>query len=306
MKIFVTGATGYVGSVVAERLRQVGHRIVALSRSEGGDVKLRDAGFDIVRGDLSATDVIEVAARDADAVVHAAYSFTPDGASLDQDAVSAILEALTGSGKAFLYTSGAGVYGETGQTVVGEDDAPEPERAAPEDVAAWMRQRITTERFVLGGAARDVRTVVIRPGLVYGRGAGPFAALVPVVRSLGRGVYIGTGDSAWSTVHVDDLADLYLRALDGAPAGTLLNVSSGEPVTMRDIAVSMGRGQGFMAPPMGIPVQEARQSMGITAAFASANIRLAEGKAGQLLGWRGERPSVLHDLELGSYAIAQD
>ena len=235
-------------------------------------------------------------------MVHAAYSFTPDGAALDQAFAETVVAALAGSGKPFLYTSGAGVYGETGTDIVDESIAPQPERCPYPAIAAWMRQRIATEQTVLAAANRNIRAIVLRPGLVYGRGAGPLAGLRDAVAAQRAAFTLGDGENAWSMLHIDDLADLYLLTLNKAPFGALYNAAVIAPVLMRNVSEALARGLKIDTPIASIPVDEAIKFLGVAAIMGAANIRLAPGKPQRDLRWTPTRPSVLWEMEFGSYS----
>ncbi|HEY3330755.1 MAG TPA: NAD-dependent epimerase/dehydratase family protein [Capsulimonadaceae bacterium] len=301
MNVFLTGGTGYVGQAIAENLVANGHSVTALVRSERSVLDLEDIGATIVRGDLHDPARLAEYASGADGVVHAAYSFTPEGADLDDAFVDAVVGALVGSGKPFVYTSGAGVYGETGQDSVSESDPPRPEASAWPQLTAWMLRRIHTERVVVAAAEQGVRSVVVRPGLVYGRAGGPLGAHTALIRAQGKAICVGDGENAWSMIHVDDLAEFYRLALESAPAGSVYNISTGEPVTMKSTVGALARGQGITSPLRYVPVEEAMQAMGISAAFAAANIRLAPSRAGSELGWTPRGLPALDDFEFGSY-----
>jgi nucleoside-diphosphate-sugar epimerase len=158
------------------------------------------------------------------------------------------------------------------------------------------------EEQVLAGARRGIRSVVIRPAIVYGRGAGIPAGSVDSARKEGAARFVGTGENRWPFVHVDDLADLYLLALERAPAGTLLIGVSGPSYPVRDVAAAASRGAGAGGRTVGVPVEEARKSMGPYADALVLDQQASGNRARELLGWKPTRPSVLEDIEHGSYA----
>ena len=291
MRIFLTGASGYIGTAVAERLRAAGHELTALARSDATAAKLESAGIKPVRGDFADPKSVGSAARAADGVISLATTYDP---SIDGPAIDAILDALAGSNKPFIYTSGIWSHGDTGGKVVDETSPPNP--AA---LVAW-RQKV--EERVLGGVKRGIRSVVIRPAIVYGRGGGIPAGFVDSARKEGAARYVGTGKNRWPLVHVDDLADLYLLALEKAPPGTLLLGVSGPSRPVSEIATAASRGAGAGGRTLATPLEEARKKLG---AYADALVldQQASGKRAQeLLGWRPHRPDVLGEIERGSYA----
>src|SRR6476661_3893050 len=262
MKVFLTGATGYIGTAVAERLRAAGHELSGLARSDQAASKLRAAGVTPIRGDCTNPAAVADAARSADAAISMATTYDP---KVDAPAVDAILDALAGSDKPFVYTSGIWVNGDTGGIVVDETTTPEPV-----ELVAWRK---AVEDRVLQAAKRGVRSVVIRPAIVYGRGGGIPAGFRDSARKQGAARFVGTGENRWPMVHVDDLAD---------PAS---------------------RGAGLGGNTAEWPIEQAREELGDAYADALVLDQQASGRRAQeLLGWRPHRPGPIEDLESGSYA----
>jgi len=291
MKVFLTGATGYIGTAVADRLRAAGHNLTGLARSDAAADRLTAAGIRPVRGDFSDPKSVGSAAHSADGVISLATTYNP---AVDGPAVDAILDTLAGSDKPFVYTSGIWSHGDTGDVVVDETTPPKP--------AALVEWRQAVENRVLEGAKRGIRTVVIRPAIVYGRAGGIPAGFVDSARKEGAARYVGTGENRWPFVHVDDLADLYLLALERAPAGSLLLGVSGPSHPVREVAAAASRGAGAGGRTAAWPLEEARKTLG---AYADALVldQQASGRRAQdTLGWRPRRPDVLEDIERGSYA----
>jgi nucleoside-diphosphate-sugar epimerase len=293
MRIFLTGASGYIGSAVAERLRAAGHQITGLARSDASAARLRSAGIEAVRGDFSDPSSVAAGARSADGVISMATTYD---AAIDGPAVNAIVEALAGSNKPFIYTSGIWSHGDTAGKVVDESSPPKP--------AALVAWRQGVEDRVLAAAKQKIRTVVIRPAIVYGRGAGIPAGFVDSARKEGAAQFVGTGENRWPFVHVDDLADLYLLALEKAPPGTLLLGVSGRSYSVRDVAAAASRGAGAEGRIRAWPLEEARKKIGPYADALVLDQQASGKRAQQLLGWRPHRPDVLEDLERGSYVMA--
>lgn len=291
MKVFLTGATGYIGGAVADRLRAAGHDVSGLARSDAAAARLTAAGLRPARGDFTDPKSVAAAARAADGVISMATTYDP---SIDGPAIDAILDALAGSDKPFVYTSGIWSHGDTGGQVVDETTAPRP--------AALVAWRQDVEDRVREGARRGIRTIVIRPAIVYGRSGGIPAGFVQSAREEGAARYVGTGENRWPLVHVDDLADLYLLALERAPAGTLLLGVAGPARPVRELAAAASRGAGAHGRTVATPLEDARKTMGPYADALVLDQQATGRRAQELLGWRPTRPDALEDLERGSYA----
>ena len=286
MKVFITGATGYIGGAVAGALADAGHQVHALAHRPGAAEEIGARGWTPVEGGLRQGASLERAAAAADAVVHAANTNDADAAEADRIAVDACLAALHGTGKPFVYTSGVWVLGDTGGREVDETAS----TAGAADLVAWRAERETT---VLAAAEGGVRSVVLRPGIVHGRGGG-----IPAMLVGGDLPVIGDGGQHWTTVHVDDLADLYVRALE-APAGSVLHGIAGH-TTMGDLAraVEATRGE----PVETVTLEEARRRLGGFADALALDQRVSSARSRELTGWQPNGPSILDDVTSGSYA----
>jgi nucleoside-diphosphate-sugar epimerase len=293
MRVFLTGATGYIGSAVAERLRAGGHQLTALARNDAAAAKLSAAGIQAVRGDFSHPDKVGAAARDADGTISMATTYDP---GTDGPAIDAIIEALAGSNKPFIYTSGIWSHGDTGGKVVDETSPPNPAQ-----LVSW---RQAVEERVLQASKRGIRSVVIRPAIVYGRGGGIPATFVESAQKDGASKFVGTGENRWPFVHVEDLADLYVLALEKAPAGTLLLGVTGPSYKVKDVAAAASRGAGAGGKTVAWPLEQARAEIGAYADALALDQQASGKRAEQLLGWHPSRPSVLEEMEHGSYAMA--
>jgi nucleoside-diphosphate-sugar epimerase len=215
---------------------------------------------------------------------------------IDGPAIAAILDAIERTNKPFIYTSGIWSHGDTGDNIVDETSPPRP------TLLVQWRQAI--EDQVLDGARRGIRTTVIRPAIVYGRGGGILSSFVSSAQQEGSARFVGTGKNRWPFVHVDDLADLYLLALERAPAGTLLLAVSGPSHPVSDVAAAASRGAGAGGRTTPWPLEEARKTLGPYADALVLDQQASGRRAQELLGWRPSRPDVLQDLEHGSYAGA--
>lgn len=288
MRVFLTGATGYIGSAVAHVLKARGHDVVGLARDADAIEKLRQADIRAVRGSLTDAGIIAEMVRDADAVVHAAQQQGPEGPANDTAFLEAALGALHGDHEAFVYTAGAWDYGSRGDEMLTEDTA-----LLPLPLVAWRaanQERV--HRASDGG--RKLRTVVIRPGIVYGEGGG-IPGMMAAQAKAGELRIVGDGANHWPLVRIDEIADLYLRALERAPAQAIYN-GAHDHATYGDIARAVHRSVGGDGNVPSISLEEATRAMGGFAEALSADIRLDSSRAARELGWKPDRPSLLEEL----------
>lgn len=293
MRIFLTGGTGYLGSVLLERLLAAGHEVDALARNAAGTARLTDAGASAVRGSLDDTDVLRTAAASADAVVHAAFdaSMSEAATMTELAAVSALVAGAGESGidKPVLYTSTGLVYGI-------DPSQPRDEDAHLPDRSAQPVKRMA-ERIVLDAA--NITPIVIRAALVHGRGgSGLVTGLIGAAATTGAATYVGDGAQAWDAIHVDDLANLYLAALE-RPTRGVFNAKGKHRFTMRELAEAIGAITG--AKSVSVPTERATDVLGPLALVLGAPGTLAGGKARETFDWAPARGSILDDIRTGSY-----
>lgn len=293
MELFMTGATGYLGTAAAEALAADGHRVFGLARSDDAARALEQAGHTPVRGDLRKPASLGEPARDAEGVVHVAHAGGDDAGAVDRAAVEAMLDAMEGTAKPFLYTSGVWVVGDTGEEVADENRPLEP--------AELVRWRAEFEPRVLDAAERDVRTVVLRPAIVYGRGGGISGSMVAGAEEDGAVEVVGDGRQEWSAVHVEDLADLYALALRDGEAGRLYQAAHGPFYAVRDVALAACVAAGRDPAVVERPLEEARREMGAVADALALTQRVSGARARGELGWSPSRPTLLEELLRGSY-----
>ncbi len=302
MKVFLTGASGYIGGSIATKLLAAGHQIVGLVRSGESAAKLREIGIEPLVGSLTNRELLAEAARCADAVINAADSD-------NRDVVETILLVLEGTGKSFIQTSGTSIVGdkaagEPSNQVFDDEDLlfqPVPEKAA----------RVAIDQLVLDAAGRGVRSIVLCNSLIYGQGLGvkPDSIQLPLLinqaKKSGVARYIGRGENIWSTVHIEDVAELYLLALEHAQAGEFFFVENGE-AKFKDIVEAISRMLGMGGKAESCSIEEAIGEWGYEpAVFAlGSNSRVRGTKARQMLGWKPKWSSVLEDIEQGSYHLA--
>jgi nucleoside-diphosphate-sugar epimerase len=240
-------------------------------------------------GDLAEPGRVAAEAARADATIHTAFRWAPEGPGLDAAFVEAALAALAGTGKMFLYTSGTWVMGNT------EPGADEASPLAPPPAVAW---RTPVERKVIEAAGRGVHSVVIRPARVYGQGGKCFTGFYTSARDTGAALVAGTGENHWSFVHVDDLADLYVRAL-GAEAGSVFIAASGPALKVIDIARAVSRAAGAEGRTQTMPVEEAVRVFGPVAEALILDQQVSGRKAEIVLGWRPKATPVMDAIEHG-------
>jgi nucleoside-diphosphate-sugar epimerase len=296
MKVFLTGPTGQLGGAVAEVLLAAGHEVLGLARDDDAVATLKSKGIEAVRGDLADAQLIGAHAAKADGVIHVAVTGDERQAEVDVAATTAMLDALAGSGSPYVHTSGGWVLGNTG-TKPADEDAP----IAVAEAIAW---RPPLERTVRAAAERDVRSVVIRPAIMFGRGRGLPAMYVSWAEQQGIGRCVGDGENRWSFVHAEDLAELYRLALEHAPAGTLLNGASGETLVQSELARAADRAAGGKGNFEPWPLNEARQELGVLADALALDQNISGGRARELLGWSPTRFGVAEEVEYGSYRLA--
>jgi nucleoside-diphosphate-sugar epimerase len=324
MKILVTGATGFVGSAVARRLTQQGHTVLGLSRSVGAAARVEAAGLTPVHGDFGDPATLAEPASQVDAVVSTAsigqVEGTADGFTKDRDAVAAMTAALRDLGKPFIFTSGSAIFGvftkgEASPTKFEENHpvplppsifAP-PEAGVPqpliEGFSGSMAPRAETEMAVL--KATDIRGIVIRPGLIYGEGKGyDLPNLIALARKHSAAPYLGAGGVRQGFVHIDDLVDLYMLALERGPAGSMLHAVTDE-VALGNLAQAVSRLDGAQGRTESLSLMQMYARGSGRGVSLSVNKRLASDKTRQLVGWSPKRYDILEDVEYGSYKEAK-
>src|SRR6267378_1654169 len=230
MKVFVTGGTGYIGSAVSQRLKKAGHDVQALVRNKDKASAIQAAGVKLVQGDLANPAGYAAAAYGVQAIVHCASDSGPQSVELDRKSIQNARELLHGRvGATFIYTSGIWVLGDTAGAAVDESRPTNPAKAA-----AW---RPAHEQLTLELAKEGIRAVVVRPGIVYGGGRGGIpASFFGTALKQGAAQTVGEGANHWPLVHVDDLAELYVRLVERAPAGSIFHATDASTHTAREIA----------------------------------------------------------------------
>ena len=289
MRIFVTGASGWIGSAVVPELQAAGHEVVGLARSDAAAKAVANAGAEVVRGELADLDLLRATAAGSDGVVHLGYvhdfSRMPEAAATDRAAIETFGTALAGSGRPLLIASG--VLGLASGRAGTEQDRPDPA----------VHPRVANAELTLAFAEQDVRAIVVRfAPTVHGAGDHGFVArLVQIARERGASGYVGDGANVWPAVHRADAARLVRLAVDAAPAGAVLHAVAEEGVPTRAIAEAIGRG-------LDLPVGPAApEEFGWLGAFFAADCPTSSAITRQQLGWSPEHPGLVADLDAGHY-----
>ncbi|MFC3747768.1 NAD-dependent epimerase/dehydratase family protein [Paenibacillus sp. GCM10012306] len=291
MKVFVTGATGYIGGSVAKVLIDAGHVVYGLVRDPKKVDALMDIGIEPVLGTLEDNEVLTKYARLSDAVIHTADSD-------HRGAVETFITALRGTGKAFLHTSGSSVVGDDARGDTQSDNIYDEETPfVPMDIRV---DRVAINNLVRqAGIDEWVRSVVIVPTMIYGDSLGlptesdQLPQMIRKSKAVGAGVHVGKGVNRWSNVHIKDLAELYRLALEKAPSASYFFAENGEE-SFQDIAKAVSEALGFGGTTLSWPADEAIAELGDWARFAIAsNSRVRAIHARNLLGWQPSAEPML-------------
>lgn len=295
MRVFVTGASGFIGSAVVSELLAAGHEVVGLARSDKAAAAVEAAGAEVQRGSLEDLDSLRGGAAAADGVIHTAFihdfSQMGDAARIDLRAIETLGATLEGSGRPLVITTGTALV-KPGQ-VATEEDSLEP--------GPNVHPRAAAEPAAKAFAARGVRTSIVRPGAsVHGEGDHGFVpVLIDIARSKGVSAYIGDGSNRWPAVHRLDAAPLYRLALEHAPAGSVFHAIGDEGVPTREIAEVIGRHLNL--PVVSVSPEEAAEHFGWIGAFFALDAPASSKLTQERLGWKPTHPGLIEDLEAGHY-----
>ncbi|HEX4790839.1 MAG TPA: SDR family oxidoreductase [Actinospica sp.] len=290
MRVFVTGASGHIGSAVVPELIQAGHEVVGLARSDASASTVAAMGAEVRRGDLDDLDGLRKAAAEADAVIHLGFNHDAIGAgnfaaavAADLAVVQAFGDTLAGTGKTFI-----GI----GLTHTGD---------AARDALIDSNPRSVVARAVAGFTERGIRAVIVAiPPVTHSARDrhGFIPMLIKIAREAGVSAYVGDGANRWPAGHTLDVARLYRLALEKAPAGAQLYAATEEGITVREIAETIGRHLGV--PAAGITAEQAAEHFK-TFPFIGLDITMSNADTRRLLGWEPVNPGLIADLEDGSY-----
>jgi nucleoside-diphosphate-sugar epimerase len=305
MRIFVTGASGWIGSAVVPELIGAGHQVVGLARSDASAAALAAAGAQVHRGTLDDLDGLRSAAAASDGVIHLAFkhdlAFSGDfqgAADADRRAVETFGEALAGSDRPFVLASG--LLGLTPGRVASERDGHDSDPAVAALGSGPQTRRATAE-LTLSFASRGVRSSIMRlPPTNHGDGDHGFiATLVGIAREKGVSGYIGDGTNRWPAVHRLDSARLFCLALEKAPAGSTLHAVADEGVPIRDIAEVIGRH--LSLPVLSVAPADANEHFSWLGGFLGLDAPASSARTRELLGWQPTHPGLIDDLDQGHY-----
>ncbi len=300
MKVFITGVAGFIGGSVAVTLIKAGHEVAGLVRSETRARDVEPLGIEPVIGDLADSAVLTHAAQGAEAVINIANSD-------DRKVVDVFLDAMRGTGKTYIQSSGTSIVADLA-------DGAHPDKiydeATPVDPLPLRAGRVALNDAVLAASDDGLRTTVICPSLIYGVGLGATRNsmqvpwMIELAKKHGVGRHIGAGENIWSNVHINDLVDLYLRALQDAPGGAFYYAENGEN-SMRELAEAVSRMLGYGGRTESMSVEEAVAEWGEGGAryTMGSNSRVRAVRAREELGWSPSALPLLDEVEHGCYKI---
>ncbi|MGB6133656.1 MAG: SDR family oxidoreductase [Acidobacteriaceae bacterium] len=286
MRVFVTGATGFIGSRIVPELISAGHQVLGLARSDAGAQSLAAAGADVHRGDLEDLESLRTGAAASDAVLHVAFRHDwtkfAESCELDKRAIEAIGDVLQGSSRPFIVSSGVGVAQGRAAT---EDDPPLSSPSLPR----------VSEVTAIALRERGVHASVMRLPQVHNtEKQGLITPLIAVARAKGVSAYIGDGRNRWPAAHVGDVARLYRLALEKGTAGARYHAVAEEGVPLKDIATVIGRG--LNVPVISIAPEQAQEHFGFLGFFAGRDVHISSAQTRARLGWNPTGPDLLTDL----------
>jgi len=290
MRIFLTGATGFIGSKIIPELLQAGHQVLGLTRSDAGAKQLTAAGAEVHRGDLEDPTTLRRGAEKADAVIHCAFdhdfSRFVENCQKDKRNIEAMGEALVGSKRPLIITSGTGMGGRG------------PGELASEDVfdTTHANPRKVSEETGAAVAARGVNVSYVRLPQVHDtRKQGLISPLIEISRAKGRVAYVGEGKNRWAAAHVSDVARLYKLAIERAEPGARYNAVGEEGITAKDISDALGRS--LKLPVVSLTGDEVAAHFGWMAMFAGMDMPASNAITRKKLGWTPVGPGLIADLD---------
>jgi nucleoside-diphosphate-sugar epimerase len=305
MKIFVTGASGWIGSAVVPELTEAGHQVIGLARSDESAQALTAAGVEVRRGDLDDLDTLRAAAAASDGVIHLAFkhdiAFSGNfqgAADADRRAVEVFAEALMGSDKPLVIASG--VLGLSPGRLLLESDGHDPV-STDEAHTVGPQTRNATAEYVLSLASKGIRSSIVRLSPTnHGEGDNGFmTTIVKTARDKGVSGYVGDGANRWPAVHRLDTARLFRLAVEKAPAGTTLHAVADEGVAIREIAEVIGKQ--LSIPVASISMEDAGEHFSWMGNFLALDSPASSQITRELMGWQPLQLGLIEDLQQGHY-----
>jgi len=290
MRIFLTGATGFIGSAIVPELIGSGHHVLGLTRSEAGAEALRRAGADVHRGDLNDIDSLLAGASQADAVIHTAFNHDfskyVQNCEDDRRVIGALGSVLAGSNRLLIVTSGTGMAQTGAGQIATETDPPANSKAVP---------RAASEEAADAVAKRGVRVSVVRLAQIHDRTKhGLVSPAIQAARATGVSAYVGDGQNRWPAAHRLDTARLYRLVLEKGETNARYNAVAEEGISFREIAEVIG--EALKLPVVRLEPKDAEQHFGWLAAFAGWDIPASSTRTREQLGWLPTGPGLLSDL----------
>jgi nucleoside-diphosphate-sugar epimerase len=292
MRVFVTGATGFIGSAVVRELIGAGHQVLGLTRSEAGAQSLIAAGVEVHRGNLEDLESLRSGAAKSEGVIHTAFihdfSKFKENCEIDKRAIETLGDALAGSNRTLIVSAGIGALA--------------PGRIATEDIEASFNPAMprVSEQIGLAQVSRGVNVSVVRLPQVHNTvKQGLISYAIQVARERGVSAYVGDGLNRWPAAHVLDVAHLYRLAFEKHETGSRYHAVAEEGVSMREIAEVIGRG--LKLPVVSLSAEEAQNHFGWLAPFAGFDMPASSAQTRQRLGWRPAGPGLIADLEQMRY-----
>ena len=290
MRIFLTGATGFIGSKIIPELVKAGHQVLGLTRSDAGAKQLTAAGAEVHRGDLEDPTTLRRGAENADAVIHCAFdhdfSRFLENCQKDKRNIEAIGEALVGSNRPLIVTSGTGM-GSRGPGELASEDVFDASHANPRNISEETGATV---------AARGVNVSYVRLPQVHDtKKQGLISPLIEISRAKGRVAYVGEGKNRWPAAHVSDVARLYKLAIERAEPGARYNAVGEEGVTVKDISEALGRS--LKLPVVSLTGDEVAAHFGWMAMFAGVDMPASNAITRKKLGWTPVGPGLIADLD---------
>ncbi|QLH43397.1 MAG: NAD-dependent epimerase/dehydratase family protein [Coxiellaceae bacterium] len=291
MRIFITGATGYIGFAVATAFAAKGHEVFGLVRSEEKAKKVAATEVKPVIGNMNDPESYIEIASSCQLLIHCASEMSAQFHALDQKTIETLIKIANASNlqRSIIYTSGTWLYGNTGNNLANESSKLNP--------PAFIKPRQEVENKILQSTNSRLSTLIIRPGCVYGGAGGLTASWFESANKKGKATIVGDGNFHWAMIHIQDLADLYVRAGESYLTGQIFNATDHSRSTIFECAKSASRIAGKSEAVQTISISEATKTLGTMAECLTLDQQVDSGKAIQLLGWRPRHNGFVDGIE---------